>query len=38
MAIRTKYFDDDFAAAGIRQAAILAAGLDARPYRLPWPP
>jgi O-methyltransferase involved in polyketide biosynthesis len=41
MAIRTKYFDDYFAAAaeaGIRQAVILAAGLDARPYRLPWPP
>ena len=33
MAIRTKYFDDFFAAAtdaGIRQAVILAAGLDAR--------
>ncbi|MDT5153745.1 MAG: hypothetical protein QOI01_5478 [Mycobacterium sp.] len=40
MAIRTKYFDDYFAAAaeaGIRQAVILAAGLDARPYRLSWP-
>jgi methyltransferase (TIGR00027 family) len=40
MAIRTKYFDDFFTAAteaGARQAVILAAGLDARPYRLPWP-
>ena len=25
------------AAAGVRQAVILAAGLDARAYRLPWP-
>src|ERR1700693_4580257 len=25
-------------AAGIRQVVILAAGLDARAYRLPWPP
>jgi methyltransferase (TIGR00027 family) len=24
-------------AAGIRQAVILASGLDSRPYRLPWP-
>ncbi len=24
-------------AAGVRQAVILAAGLDARAYRLPWP-
>jgi methyltransferase (TIGR00027 family) len=40
MAVRTKFFDDflvDAAAAGIRQAVILASGLDARPYRLPWP-
>jgi methyltransferase (TIGR00027 family) len=37
---RTKFFDEffiDSAAAGIRQAVILAAGLDARAYRLPWP-
>ncbi|AFU03052.1 methyltransferase, putative, family protein [Nocardia brasiliensis ATCC 700358] len=37
---RTKYFDDYFAAAtaaGVRQVVILAAGLDARAYRLPWP-
>lgn len=40
MAVRTKYFDDyfaDAAAAGVRQAVILASGLDARAYRLPWP-
>lgn len=41
MAVRTKFFDDFFAdatAAGIRQAVILASGLDSRAYRLPWPP
>ncbi|MCV7102241.1 class I SAM-dependent methyltransferase [Mycobacterium palustre] len=40
MAVRTRYFDDfftDATAAGVRQAVILAAGLDSRPYRLPWP-
>ncbi|KZS68287.1 SAM-dependent methyltransferase [Mycobacterium kansasii] len=40
MAVRTKYFDDYFsnaAGGGIRQAVILASGLDARAYRLPWP-
>jgi len=40
MAVRTRFFDDFFrsaTAAGIRQAVILAAGLDARAYRLPWP-
>ncbi|MGN7781966.1 class I SAM-dependent methyltransferase [Mycolicibacterium sp. 22603] len=39
MAVRTKFFDDYFMAAGesgVRQAVILAAGLDARAYRLPW--
>jgi methyltransferase (TIGR00027 family) len=38
---RTRFFDDYFtaaAAAGIRQAVILAAGLDSRAYRLSWPP
>jgi len=37
---RTRYFDDYFAgvmAAGVRQIVILAAGLDSRAYRLPWP-
>jgi methyltransferase (TIGR00027 family) len=40
MAARTRYFDAffaDAAAAGIRQAVILASGLDARAYRLEWP-
>ncbi|MET0701465.1 MAG: class I SAM-dependent methyltransferase [Mycobacterium sp.] len=40
MAARTRYFDQffaDAAAAGIRQAVILASGLDARSYRLEWP-
>jgi methyltransferase (TIGR00027 family) len=39
-AARTRYFDDYFAAAaeaGARQIVLLAAGLDARAYRLPWP-
>ncbi|KZM73571.1 class I SAM-dependent methyltransferase [Nocardia terpenica] len=40
MTARTVYFDDYFRAAaadGIRQIVILAAGLDARAYRLEWP-
>jgi methyltransferase (TIGR00027 family) len=40
MAVRTKYFDDFFTSAtdaGLRQAVILASGLDARAYRLGWP-
>jgi len=39
-ASRTKFFDTfflDAANAGIHQAVILAAGLDARSWRLPWP-
>lgn len=38
-AARTKWFDEQFIAAGangIEQAVILAAGLDARAWRLPW--
>jgi len=41
LAVRTKFFDDFFleaTTAGIRQAVILASGLDSRAYRLPWPP
>jgi methyltransferase (TIGR00027 family) len=37
--VRTRFFDDFFlgaGAAGIRQAVILASGLDSRSYRLPW--
>src|SRR5277367_4976369 len=40
MAVRTKFFDEFFIEAtnaGIKQAVILASGLDARAYRLPWP-
>ena len=40
IAVRTRFFDDFFTAAsesGIRQAVILAAGLDTRGYRLAWP-
>lgn len=40
IAVRTRFFDDffiDAGAAGIRQAVILASGLDSRSYRLPWP-
>jgi methyltransferase (TIGR00027 family) len=39
LAARTRYIDAFFAqagTAGIRQVVILAAGLDARAYRLPW--
>jgi methyltransferase (TIGR00027 family) len=40
IAVRTRFFDGFFTAAseaGIRQAVILAAGLDTRAYRLTWP-
>jgi methyltransferase (TIGR00027 family) len=40
LAVRTRFFDEFFteaATAGISQAVILAAGLDARAYRLAWP-
>ena len=40
MAVRTKFFDEFFLTAtqaGIRQAVILASGLDSRAYRLAWP-
>ena len=39
MAVRTRFFDDFFiesTGAGIRQAVILASGLDSRAYRLDW--
>jgi methyltransferase (TIGR00027 family) len=38
--VQTRFFDDFFQAAGgtgIRQAVIVAAGLDSRAYRLEWP-
>ena len=40
IAVRTRYFDDFFTNAardGVRQAVILASGLDTRAYRLSWP-
>jgi methyltransferase (TIGR00027 family) len=40
MTVRTRFFDNFFINAtegGIRQAVILASGLDTRAYRLPWP-
>ncbi|HEY0224924.1 MAG TPA: class I SAM-dependent methyltransferase [Mycobacterium sp.] len=40
IAVRTRFFDDFFLNAardGVRQSVILAAGLDARAYRLSWP-
>ena len=41
MAIRTRYFDDFLRETShitdVRQTVILASGLDARAYRLPWP-
>ncbi len=40
IAVRTRFFDDFFTNAardGVRQAVILASGLDTRAYRLSWP-
>ncbi|WP_066908146.1 class I SAM-dependent methyltransferase [Mycobacterium interjectum] len=40
MAARTRFIDAFFAEAseaGLRQVVVLASGLDARAYRLPWP-
>jgi methyltransferase (TIGR00027 family) len=40
IAVRTRYFDDFFTNAardGVRQAVILASGLDTRAYRMSWP-
>ncbi|CQD21033.1 methyltransferase, putative, family protein [Mycobacterium lentiflavum] len=40
MACRTRFYDQYFlhaARSGVAQAVILASGLDARAYRLPWP-
>jgi methyltransferase (TIGR00027 family) len=38
--LRTRFFDDRLLAAttaGLRQVVLLAAGLDTRAFRLPWP-
>jgi methyltransferase (TIGR00027 family) len=40
IAVRTRFFDQFFGSAtatGVRQAVILASGLDTRAYRLDWP-
>lgn len=40
VAIRTRFFDEELeraASSGVRQIVILAAGLDARAYRMNWP-
>src|SRR5215208_2665019 len=40
LAIRTRFLDDlllGAAAEGVRQVVLLAAGMDARAFRLPWP-
>lgn len=41
VAVRTRFYDDYLLAAcdsGCRQVVLLAAGLDARAFRLDWPP
>jgi methyltransferase (TIGR00027 family) len=38
VAIRTRFYDDYLLAAGCTQVVVLAAGLDARAFRLAWPP
>ncbi|MET9001639.1 SAM-dependent methyltransferase [Amycolatopsis sp. NPDC004169] len=38
VAIRTRFYDDYLLAAGCAQVVVLAAGLDARAFRLAWPP
>lgn len=38
MAVRTRFYDDFLLSSGVPQVVVLAAGLDARAFRLPWPP
>src|ERR1700760_2983497 len=35
--VRTRLYDESLQRVGLGQAVILAAGMDARSYRLPWP-
>ncbi|MFD8478653.1 SAM-dependent methyltransferase [Kitasatospora sp. NPDC059673] len=35
--LRTRHYDDRLLAVGARQVVLLAAGLDTRAHRLPWP-
>ncbi|NKE57908.1 SAM-dependent methyltransferase [Lentzea sp. PSKA42] len=37
MAVRTRFYDDFLLSSGASQVVVLAAGLDARAFRLPWP-
>jgi methyltransferase (TIGR00027 family) len=37
MAVRTRFYDDFLLSADASQVVVLAAGLDARAFRLPWP-
>ena len=37
MAVRTRFYDNFLLSANATQVVILAAGLDARAFRLPWP-
>ncbi len=40
LAVRTKFLDDEMVAlavSGVRQFAFIAAGMDTRAFRLPWP-
>ena len=36
--VRTRFFDDYLLGGGCTQVVLLAAGLDARAFRLAWPP
>jgi methyltransferase (TIGR00027 family) len=36
--LRTRYFDDQLLSSAQPQVVIMAAGLDTRAFRLPWPP
>ncbi|MEM9090282.1 MAG: SAM-dependent methyltransferase [Cyanobacteria bacterium P01_F01_bin.53] len=38
VAVRTRFFDDFLTSTRTSQVVLLASGLDARAYRLPWPP
>jgi methyltransferase (TIGR00027 family) len=38
VAVRTRFFDDFLQKNPIPQVVLLAAGLDTRAYRMPWPP
>lgn len=37
VAVRTRFLDDALLGAGCRQVVLVAAGMDSRAYRLPWP-